>query len=147
MNISNNNRIRPNSHLVHKWTRSIWLNGWVFVYELSGFGFESCCCYLNFRHRTCFKHIISWHSGNYRVRIHSGTRVWYDNNIQFFNAIVRRLIVLKTLKSHKCLGFCLLKAHQGSASDTKLHLRSLRNCIFPYKTQSSFTKWTLVKKC
>ena len=23
----------------------IWLNGWVFVYELSGFGFESRCCY------------------------------------------------------------------------------------------------------
>ena len=25
-----------------------WLNGWVFVYELSGFGFESCCCHLHF---------------------------------------------------------------------------------------------------
>ena len=23
----------------------IWLNGWMFVYELSGFGFESRCCY------------------------------------------------------------------------------------------------------
>ena len=25
-----------------------WLNGWVFVYELSGFGFESRCCHLRF---------------------------------------------------------------------------------------------------
>ena len=25
-----------------------WLNGWVFVYELSGFGFESRCCHLHF---------------------------------------------------------------------------------------------------
>ena len=23
----------------------VWLNGWVFVYELSGCGFESCCCH------------------------------------------------------------------------------------------------------
>ena len=27
--------------------RSVWLNGRVFVYELSGCGFESRCCYLN----------------------------------------------------------------------------------------------------
>ena len=31
------------------WRRinSVWLNGWVFVYKLSGGGFESLCCYLN----------------------------------------------------------------------------------------------------
>ena len=32
-----------------------WLNSWVFVYELSGYGFEFCCCHLNFRYRACFK--------------------------------------------------------------------------------------------
>ena len=26
----------------------VWLNGWAFVYELSGCGFESSCSYLNF---------------------------------------------------------------------------------------------------
>ena len=26
---------------------SVWLNGWVFIYELSGCGLESCCCHLN----------------------------------------------------------------------------------------------------
>ena len=26
---------------------SVWLNGWVFVYGLSGCGFESRCCHLN----------------------------------------------------------------------------------------------------
>ena len=26
----------------------VWLNGWAFVYELSGYGFESRCCQLNF---------------------------------------------------------------------------------------------------
>ena len=30
-----------------------WLNGWVFIYELSGCGLESCCC--NFRH--CYLNI------------------------------------------------------------------------------------------
>ena len=24
----------------------VWLNGWVFLYELSGCGFKSCCCWL-----------------------------------------------------------------------------------------------------
>ena len=24
----------------------VWLNGWMFFYELSGCGFESCCCHL-----------------------------------------------------------------------------------------------------
>ena len=27
--------------------RSVWSNGWVFVYELSGSGFESCCSHLD----------------------------------------------------------------------------------------------------
>ena len=41
------------NHLVRKWTldhlakiRPVWLNGWVFVYELSGCEFESHCCQL-----------------------------------------------------------------------------------------------------
>ena len=45
----------------------VWLNGWVFVYELSGCGFESHCCHLNFRYRTCFEKGVPWHSGNHRV--------------------------------------------------------------------------------
>ena len=37
--------------------------GWVFVYELSGGGFESRCCHLNFRYGGCFKQGVAWHSG------------------------------------------------------------------------------------
>ena len=33
----------------------IWLNVWVFVYELSGCGFESRCSHSNFRYCTCFR--------------------------------------------------------------------------------------------
>ena len=42
-------------------------NGWVFAYELSGSG---------------FKQGVPWHSGNYRVWIHSVMRTWHDKNIQ-----------------------------------------------------------------
>ena len=55
---------------------------WVFVYELSSSGFESSCSHLKFRFRTCFEQGVPWHSGNYRVWIHSETRPWRDKNIQ-----------------------------------------------------------------
>ena len=40
-------------HLIDKYSQHssivwpVWLNGWVFVYELSGYGFESSCSHLN----------------------------------------------------------------------------------------------------
>ena len=58
----------------------VWLNGWVFVYELSGCGFQSCCSHLNFRYRPCFEQGVPWNSSNYRVWIYSETRTWHDNN-------------------------------------------------------------------
>ena len=58
-------------------------NGWVFIYELSGSGFEFSCSHLNFRFRACFEQGVPWHSGNYRVWIHPETRMWHDKNIQF----------------------------------------------------------------
>ena len=60
----------------------VWLNGWVFVHELSGCGFESRCSHLIFRYDACFEHGVSWHSGNCRVWIHSQIRTWHDKTIQ-----------------------------------------------------------------
>ena len=88
--LSDCNRTRPlnHDHLVQKRTlilpnwQPIWLNGWVFVYELSGFGFGSCCRHLNFRYRACCEQGVPWHSGNHRVRIYSETYTLYDKNIQ-----------------------------------------------------------------
>ena len=60
----------------------VWLNGWVFVYELSGSGFESRCSHLTFRYGACFEQGVPWHSGNCRVWIHSQTRTWHDKKIQ-----------------------------------------------------------------
>ena len=59
-----------------------WLNDWVFVCELCGCGFEPRYYRLNFRYRTCFEQGVPWHSGNYRVWIHSETCTWHDKNIQ-----------------------------------------------------------------
>ena len=42
---------------------SVWLYGWVFIYELSGCGFESHCYHLYFRYSTCFKQGVPWYSG------------------------------------------------------------------------------------
>ena len=67
---------------------SVWLNGWVFVYELSGCGFESRCSHLNFRFCACFELGVPWHSGNYRVWIGSETRTWHDKNIQPRNRVL-----------------------------------------------------------
>ena len=60
----------------------VWLDGWVFVYELSGCVFEFRCSHLNFRYGACFEQGAPWHSRNYRVWIHSETRTWHDKNIQ-----------------------------------------------------------------
>ena len=40
------------------------------------------CSHLNFRFRTCFVQGVPWHSGNYRVWIHSETCTWHDKNMQ-----------------------------------------------------------------
>ena len=62
-----------NSKSLSSWTNTQPLSqtSWVFVYKLSGCGFESCCSHLNFRYRACCEEGVPWHSGNYRERIHS----------------------------------------------------------------------------
>ena len=42
--LSDSNDIQTHNHIVHK--RTVWLNGWVFVYELCVCGFGSRCCHL-----------------------------------------------------------------------------------------------------
>ena len=64
-NLSDSNGIQTRNHIVRK--QKLWLNGWVFVYELSDCWFERCCCHLNFRYRACFEQGVPWYSGNYRV--------------------------------------------------------------------------------
>ena len=76
---------------------SVWSNGWVFIYKRSGCEFESRYCHANFRYCACFKQEVPWHSGNYRVWIHSETRTWHDNNMQ--SSPVYKGIVITKLKT------------------------------------------------
>ena len=71
------------NHVSNLWL--FWLNGWVFVYELCGCGYESRCSHLNFRHRACFEQGVPRHSGNSRMWIYSETCTWHDKNIQLKN--------------------------------------------------------------
>ena len=64
--------------------RLVWLNGWVFVYELSGCGFESRCSRLHLRYSACFEQRVSRHSDKYIVWNHSETRTWHDKSIRCF---------------------------------------------------------------
>ena len=57
--------------------------GWLFVYEESGSESKSRCSHLTSRFCGCFEQGVLWHSGNYRVWIHSETRTWLDKNIQW----------------------------------------------------------------
>ena len=61
--LSDCKEIQTHSHLVRKRTSPVWRNGWVFVYEQSGCGFESRCSHLNFRYGASFKQRVPWHSG------------------------------------------------------------------------------------
>ena len=45
------------------------LNGWVFIFKLSGSGFKFLCGCLNFRYCACFELAIPWNSDNTRVWI------------------------------------------------------------------------------
>ena len=42
---------------------SVWPNGWVFVYDLSDFLFQSSCSHLNLTFRACFKQGVRWQRG------------------------------------------------------------------------------------
>ena len=81
-------RIYSQLHSTDKYSEDSWIiwlnwpNGWVFVYNLSGSGFKSSCCHINFTLLACFEQRVPWHSGNYRVWTHSETRRWLDKNKQ-----------------------------------------------------------------
>ena len=89
---------------------SVWFIRWVFVYELSSCEFESCCCHLIFRYRACLEQHVSWHSGKYRVKIHSEARTWHDNSTQWQRSLpmgqkftnCRVLFLLQSTLNYKC---------------------------------------------
>ena len=103
--LSDCNRVQTHNHLVHKQTLNHlakltkWLSyivstylQWVLIIVCSynvTYAFQSettlcshCCSHLNFRYYTSFKQGVAWHSGNYRLWIHSEMHMWHDKNMQ-----------------------------------------------------------------
>ena len=85
------NWTRTHYHVVHKRTLNHlaklgslakWLSAHLWAKCLSGCGFKSSCSHLNFRFGPCFEQGVTWHSGNYRVWIHSEARMWHDKKVQ-----------------------------------------------------------------
>ena len=69
------NWIWTQNHLVCKRIRKL-------ILPKYGSGLESSCIHLNFKFRACFEQGIPWHSGNYRVWIHSETCTCLGKSIQ-----------------------------------------------------------------
>ena len=59
---------------------SVWPNGWVFVYKISGYGFQSLCIHLNLWYRFCYEQGARWSSGKHRVWIHCEMHTWDVDN-------------------------------------------------------------------
>ena len=93
---------------------SVWPNGWVFIYELSGCEFESRCNHLNFRFHACFEQGVPWHSGNYRIWIHSETRTWHDKNIQSVKVGLELILLTSQIWLHA--NFCLINLFWSAVS-------------------------------
>ena len=82
------------------------LNGWAFVYEISGCGIDSCCSYLNFRYRACFEQGAPWYSDNCRVYIHSKTWMWHDkknSQLKNFLPLYSVLLIYSKVKASQIL--------------------------------------------
>ena len=124
----------------------------MFVYELSGSGFESSSSHLNLRFRTCFEQGVPWDSGNYRVWIHSGTCTWHDKYIQsmsvmFFITLSKLTILWSFLL---CCHIQFLLSNQIFASIESIDailLSSLHlNAIFLTSSVSTFC-FSLLNLC
>ena len=66
---------------------------WMFIYKLSGCGFEILLQSLKLQIMCCFEQDVPWHLGNYRVYIHSETCTWYKN--------IQSLMYIKKSKASK----------------------------------------------
>ena len=71
---------------------SVWLNSWVFLYELSDCESQSLCSHLNVRYHSCFEQGVPWHSGNNRERIQSKAHTWPCNKTHTLKSVSKYLV-------------------------------------------------------
>ena len=115
-------------------------NGTMFVYELSGCGIDSCCSYLNFRYHACFGQEAPWHAGNYRVYIHSKTRMRHDKDTQLKNSLPLLISCCFALLSYTVISFAVELRHVEKLHWCPARIESMRFLfIWSEKSLLSFT--------
>ena len=105
---------------------SIWLNGWIFVYKLSGCEFESRFCHLNVRYRACFEEGVPWHLGNCECRL---TLKWVRDIIITYSQIKEWLnknnsISLLSFKKKTDKSLCNLERNIYFVKNRLLHINA-----------------------
>ena len=103
----------------------VWLNGWVFVQELSGCRFEFHCSHLKFRYHAYFELGLPWNSGICGVWIHSETHT-YDKNIQWQKWMFASLSISAMFTAEFELVFVLI---YGNAFSLKFNFKTNRKSI------------------
>ena len=75
----------------------------------------------------CFEQRVPWHSGNYRVWIHSETRTWHDKNIQLMIYCAKILLLGIFLQNFviKCHFDNVIVFVLNIYNSLTLHLRTL----------------------
>ena len=110
------------------------LNGWVFVYKLTGCGFESCCYHLNHRHCAYFEQGLPWHSRSSLMLLHR----------YFFTVMVKR----STLQLYRTIIFL---AQLWMAASTHLinkcyqKIRQVKNQIIKHQIRRKIKATRLLK--
>ena len=120
--------------------KSFFSNAAATVVPIYGFGSTVSRLQSHYYERGCF---LPLSPQEFLVLIWSTFKGWRSSKGQGIQCLNKNH--LKDIKKPKTLGLCPWKTQQGSTLDPKMQLQSLRNCLFPYKTQSYSLKWTLVK--
>ena len=82
----------------------VWLNGWVFVYELSGYGFESRSCHIKIYVNSYFDTVF-WNVRGEEVKSHIGTEGVHFKYIILMKCYFQYFILNKNCLTHFSLKF------------------------------------------
>ena len=83
----------------------------MYVYELSGCGFNSGCCHLNLRHGACFMQGFPWHSGKYRLIDYVWWMAWLHIYVSVLVAwfvlwLVSSIVEVEKWRQYNLLLYC-----------------------------------------
>ena len=122
------------SIILHKNNRiikPISLNGKVFVYKLSSFGFQSRCCHLSVRYRTCFE------QGVPAIRQHSDILSDIQATIECRFTLKRVCDMIITYNHNKKISHTLNKYFKKLSNWKKIPaLKSLKHLLRHFKNHS-----------